>query len=462
MPHVEQAIFTSAETDRSAGYQVVARSPGVTDVDARELRIWGPSHDSLLELGPDAVSFNFHRLPSGAYSVSRTTPAGWEYSGRGGHRVYTQSLIVPSEVLERFANNPFALIRAAQAGGVFEIHDQLPRQLEPLDFPGKAAPVDQTLLTRLASTPGPRALATLIQAALDSACLAFAGPPSPGELIAGLFSCLPPSCRPEFSFCTGLKYSSRRPFRIVALSGDPTEQRWVAHQTGVTMLELSDDLPADSQPIDGWAQFVKRVMSSGRTSFLATQLSKRRSHLAAADLPALGLQLLEDFDASALRKDHENDAHCCQDPKSCEAAGPAVPPEASQSDGLQRAHAAHRRFLSGGDAATAEKLKSAAPSKMPPSKILGANSPQILGKLEQLDDLVFEAISGQSTSLQQLETLWPEVLDELGDEAVAESREQYLRYALRIWEDCVGSGAVHNPARAVQALDVLCLLFNEV
>ena len=35
-------------------------------------------------------------------------------------------------------------------------------------------------------------------------------------------------------------------------------------------------------------------------------------------------------------------------------------------------------------------------------------------------------------------------------------------YALRIWDASVGSGPVHNPARAVQALDVLCLLFDEV
>ena len=43
---------------------------------------------------------------------------------------------------------------------------------------------------------------------------------------------------------------------------------------------------------------------------------------------------------------------------------------------------------------------------------------------------------------------------------LAESREQYLRYALSIWEDYVEKDGHRDPARAVQALDVLCLLFE--
>ena len=44
---------------------------------------------------------------------------------------------------------------------------------------------------------------------------------------------------------------------------------------------------------------------------------------------------------------------------------------------------------------------------------------------------------------------------------LANSREQYLRFALTIWESCVDDNGIRNPARAVQALDVLCLLFEE-
>jgi hypothetical protein len=43
---------------------------------------------------------------------------------------------------------------------------------------------------------------------------------------------------------------------------------------------------------------------------------------------------------------------------------------------------------------------------------------------------------------------------------LGESREQYLRYSLSIWEDYVEKDGMRDPARAVQALDVLCLLFE--
>jgi hypothetical protein len=466
MAYVEQVVFTSAETDRSAGYQVVARSPGVCEADARELAVWGPSHDSLLESGPEVASFNFHLLPSGAYCVSHTTQAGWEYSGRGGHRVYTQCLIVPRDVLARFANNPFALIRAAQAGGMLEVHEQVPSQLEPLLLAGRAAPVDQTLLARLAANPGPQKMAMFMQAALDSACLAVAGLPSAGQLIAGLFSCLPPQCRHEFSFSTGLKFSSRRPFRIVALSGDPAEQRWVAHQHNVSVLNVLESPPPAAVPIDGWAQLIGRVLASGRTSFLATQLSRRRPNLTPEDLPALGLQLLEDLEASALRDDHQ------QGKVAAEEDGAPVPLlrvvgaelcEAQTGDEEgdcspfppRRAHAAHGRLERRGDAVAMAQAAAVAPSTT-----LEPDSPEVVGKLEFLDDVVFEAIGGQTTAQEQLKTLWPQILEELGEELVAESREQYLRYALTIWEDSVDGDGIRNPSRAVQALDVLCILFD--
>ena len=97
----------------------------------------------------------------------------------------------------------------------------------------------------------------------------------------------------------------------------------------------------------------------------------------------------------------------------------------------------------------------------PPSRQLDPGDPSVLEKLERLDDLVFEAISGSGPSLEELKWFWPRVRSELGDPLLAESREQYLRYALRIWDDCLDADGVRNPMRAIYALDVLCLLFNE-
>jgi hypothetical protein len=432
MSHIEQAIFTSAATDRSAGYQVVAVSPGVSPDDQRELAVWGPSHDSLVELGAEAVSVNFHSLPSGAFCVSQTVPGGWEYSGRGGHRIYTHCLIVRPEVLARFANNPLNLLRAAAAVGALEVHQQVPARLEPLDLSGGATAVDQTLLVRLAAQVGPRGMGALVQTAFESACLAVAGPVPADLLIAGFLACLPPSCRTEFSFSTGLKFSSRRPFRIIALPQDPAQQRWLTHSANVTLLDLSHDLPAGRALVDGWARLVEKVLATRRTSFLAAQLSKRRADLAASDLPALGLQLLEGLESSA----------------SCPSTGHT--PVASQA---RQSHAAHAK--PNGDTARATATLGPAPSQC-----LNSDSPQVLEKLELLDDAVYDAISGQAPALERLKTLWPAVLADLGDDLVAESRAQYLRYAISLWDGAAEDSAVRDPLRAVQALEVLHLLFQ--
>jgi len=96
-----------------------------------------------------------------------------------------------------------------------------------------------------------------------------------------------------------------------------------------------------------------------------------------------------------------------------------------------------------------------------PSKKIESLSPEAIERLEHLDDVVYEAINGRAAALEQLEPLWTEVLEELGEDLVAESREQYLRYALAIWENCTGSAGLRNASRAMQALDVLCILFDD-
>ncbi len=456
MARIEQAVFTSAETDRSAGYQVVAHSPGAVESDLRELAVWGPSHDSLLDFGPNSASLNFHPLPSGAYCVSRTTAAGWEYSGRGGHRVYTQCLIVPPDVLRRFANNPFSLIRAATAGGVIEVYDRVPSRLEPLQLAGRASAVDQDLLARLAAKVGPHKLAKLVQAALDSTCLALACGEAAEDLIAGLLACLPVECRLEMPFSTALKFSSRRPFRVVALSDDRAEHRWVAHRGNVAVLDLAADASNGDGLLDGWARLIERVLTAGRAGFLSTQLSRRRPQLTSEDLPALALQLWEDFDASALRSDHDVKREFTVFPSSeSDDDLPRGDHPGGEVADLSRAHAPHRRFEK-----TAATEGAVGIREIAPSKILEACSPEVTEKLEELDDVVYDALSGKETALEQVQTLWPEVLGELGDELVAESREQYLCYALSIWQQQSDPPGTRDPVRAVQALEVLCVLFE--
>ena len=444
MALIEQAIFTSARTERFDGYQVAATSPGVVEADARALAAWGPSHDALLDTSPDGVSFNFHPLPSGAHCVSRTTAAGPEYSGRGGLRVYTQCLIVPADVLARFANNPFAVLRAAFAAGVIKTHQNIPARLEPVNLMGRSATVDATLLARLVANPGADWLAALVDAALYHETLGLVGGPPAEHLIAGLINCLPPECRTAFSFSTGLVYSSRRPFRMVALPDDSAGRRRAQHQYHLNVFDLSQAAPpTEAASLDGWARFLHRVLQAGRTSFLAAQFSKRRFALTPADLPALGLELLEEWDAASLPEDDGP------------GAGEPAPHPPAMTDCLgqcQRAHAAHQRF-EGSASAVQEKPQ-------PKGMRLDPHSPETMEKLERLDDLVFGAMGGKRAALEELRRAWPDLRDSLDDDLLSESREQYVRRALLLWENSVEPDGLRVPENAMLAMDVLCVLFG--
>lgn len=301
MGRIEQAVFTSARTDRGVGYRVVATSPGVGEADRRELAIWGPSHDSLLETGTDAVSFNFFPLPSGSFCISRTTPVGWEYSGRGGVQVYTHCLVVPPEILLQSANHPLALARAAAATGALDVRAEIPSLLETLDLTGTAPTVDQASLAQLVQQVGPWRMAVLVQSALGTACtVAATGQASAEQLIAGLLDCLPLECRTAISFSTGLKYSSRRPFRILPLPSDPATRRWIARQPNVTVLDWAAKKPCGNMLVDNWARFIERVLSKAQIGLLADELSQPRPDLTPNNLPAFGLQLLEDIETASL------------------------------------------------------------------------------------------------------------------------------------------------------------------
>ncbi len=81
-------------------------------------------------------------------------------------------------------------------------------------------------------------------------------------------------------------------------------------------------------------------------------------------------------------------------------------------------------------------------------------------RLEQLDDVVFEAIAGKPAALDQLRQLWPAVMAELGRDLIEESQSQYLRHAMSVWKDCIAGDELRNPRLAVAVTDVISILLG--
>ena len=230
--------LTSIKSSRLDGYQLAAASPGITDALAQELTTWGPAHDSLWDTRRDARSVNFHVLPSGAQCLSCTTLAGAEYSGRGGGRVYTQTFLLPPEVLPRFANDPFLVLRALAAAGRLVVHDQVPEKLPRVPLLGRSEQPEPTLVTQVLDEVGAKVFDDLVEAVANSPSVAVVTSGHVERLFQALLHAFPPQDRGSISFTTGLKDSPRRPFRLFVLPNDSTVVRQSQRHAGVKVIDL--------------------------------------------------------------------------------------------------------------------------------------------------------------------------------------------------------------------------------
>ena len=118
-----------------------------------------------------------------------------------------------------------------------------------------------------------------------------------------------------------------------------------------------------------------------------------------------------------------------------------------------RPHAAHSPRSENSNSATL------LPSEIP-SQLLNPKSDEIRAILEELDDVIFHAISGDTQALAQAKKLWPQTVAVVGWEQVEESREQYLRFAIEVAKRFENED-LRTPERAAYALDVISLLAKD-
>lgn len=420
--------LASHDASPQAGWSLRGAAPGVDRADLDEILVWLPSPGAFAAAGSGRVELLFHPLPSGGFHIARAVPA------RGKQDGFIHGFVVSPDAFVRCGSNPFTVLRQAHSAGGWadEAHGE-PR-LDPLPLPAHPATVDQILLARLAQEPGPARLATLLQAALDSVCLAIRAEPHATHLIAGLLNCLPPECRGEFSFSTLPVLSPQRPYRLVGGARWPEAPTELSARYNIETVDFTADAEPIWRPLDAWPRLIQRCLASGYTAFLLRQFHVARPELQWSDLSALGLQPLEEFDARVVSDDEEAGA------------------QEHRPDRVLRLRHAHARFDAG----------ISCPVKRPPapSKNLDPDSPVVLERLELLDDVVFEAMGGNPQALARLEKLWPQVRADLGEELLEESREQYLRYALALWDEYASFGGLRSPSRVDAAIEVLCVLLS--
>lgn len=121
-------------------------------------------------------------------------------------------------------------------------------------------------LRMVVSHVGVRRFATILDSALTHVTTILKGH-TPIELLLGaLLDMLPVSCRCEFSFSTGLKFSSERPFRIVGIEDSSDEELRIRSSYHLPMLSTDSEgstgsaLPAMHHR---WAMFTATVLEQG-------------------------------------------------------------------------------------------------------------------------------------------------------------------------------------------------------
>jgi hypothetical protein len=317
---------------------------------------------------------------------------------------------------------------------------------------------------------------------LAADAVVFVGAEKPDWLLAGLLNCLPAECRPELSLATGLPHSPRRPYRLNTLAIEAAERRRIVRQSGVTLINPDDEPPTDFEPT-GWASYLDLAIQADCLAEFAAELNRQRAGLRISDLGWLATQLTSRLKSSAAYRNHDlaprNEpvaptSNYAPSPRADFSAPrsrlPEILPQANPgseagSDGASEFRHAHRGHGRPTNKAKQNQSENHLPSvtavaeATSPAKQLAGSDRELLEKLEHLDDLVFDTIGGKQQALDKLVALWPKTLAELPRDMLEESREQYLRYALTLWNSSQSETA-RDPRYAVAALDVLCVLFS--
>lgn len=290
---IEHAIHTSSQTIGNEGYQIVAASPGIGDLERSQLASWCPSHNGLLPNFIASGSISSFQLSDGHHWITRTWNAGNEYSNRGGYRLLTHCLRIPEAIFLNFANNPFAVMDAVVAGGYLDIDNEGMRDIKPFSLVGRARAFDAHRLSEWVETLGHHRIVDIVNTCCCSHRVAFVGGPEIQCWLASLINLFPVPSRGKISFCIGQQAVTSRPFQWMSAPNDNRLlRRW--QLDGIRMIychvEGSDQPPPratqdDHTKLHGWASFLAHCLMDDQLDVLKVAIGRNDTP---ADLESLG------------------------------------------------------------------------------------------------------------------------------------------------------------------------------
>lgn len=278
MEPVEQVFLRVRSADGFRTAEIVTTTELVRVSDMTEIVGWFTDTEENSVIRFDTLNVFFHPLPSGDYAIGIIYPEqrGFFSFLQPPGSFFVRILLVPPKTLLMKGNNPPALYEEFRRRRKIPLVSRAPKHLQPIQ-PTVSAPhlLASELLTSLAESPGPKAMAELMQSLFDSECTFLYSPRhSTMTILAGLFNLLPPSFRTELTFSSDLFFSVQNPFRLVGLCGSSRQVAGQAKATGIPLMTLESEnrrRGSGKPTLSPWPHFVYDVLAQYRFDFLQRQ-----------------------------------------------------------------------------------------------------------------------------------------------------------------------------------------------
>jgi hypothetical protein len=189
-----------------------------------------------------------------------------------------------------FANDPFVVSDRFLQTNVDWV-GKLPRRLPSLPIDASVPDVDLTRVRQMRRRGDWRRLIAFLDAALTSPSAGVTACEDVAFLFAAVLSLLPPSCRVEYSLSSGLVFSHRRPFRLVALPPDRLLHRRLTRQTGMIAVDFSRPVPDAWSPRHTWAAFAMAACEGEAWDVMSDAVADSARGLRCSDLERAARQL---------------------------------------------------------------------------------------------------------------------------------------------------------------------------
>lgn len=308
MNPIPQAVLLVHGRDSGRRTVVPFAGPDVRQGDMNEVLLWFEEYDPGEKIRITQPSLFFHPLPSGNYTIGRMIPLANSRAEVQQPSFLVQHWFVAPQTLAAFANNPFSLYRSILREHALDSPpDPAFHSLETI-VPQMPLPVPEiinfSLLEELIIHPGPKMVALLLQAIIDSVCTFFVGGGSGQRILEGLFNLLPLEWRTELSFSSDLMFSSLRPFRAIGIPGQNARMLREFEKSGFSVCDLSSE-HSTARPSIGefapWSRMIYYVLQKRQFSFFASKIADENSLESFQDQPD-NTKILHQFGVDWLRE----------------------------------------------------------------------------------------------------------------------------------------------------------------